>query len=951
MRKYIFLLIGLCFTILAARDSTRQDTAKSIPPASIQQKPAATAAQPDWIRIGTLVVAVAGFVFVIYQHFSKKKLESEIARLKAKAEIDLKTKAEVDKIQHVAKSAEQMLRDALTQELGSIRLLGSDQIRNVSVLLLQSFVNLRISESYRSEERALAGHLRECEGAESDLSPAAICRRAFSRYRMVLIIGDPGSGKTTLLKYFAMTILGGQAGELGLEPEILPLYLPLRELNPGDSLSQNLASWADRHEQQIPETVFYDWLHHRKTLLLLDGLDEISNMDQRRKICQWIDERATGLKNARWVVTSRWTGYNKLDGIQLEFDHLRADIKDFTREQQQEFLKKWFHAAFCAELPPPQGDPNWLSHQEQKAQKQAQEMIQYLEKPENEAVRSLAASPMLLQIIAILGKERAFHARNRAELYSAALNYLLDLRDRKRNLPPPLSASDARTVLAPTALWLQEKIKRDDVPRKKMHDYLQPLIQPYNEKLTAADFCKNLCERAGILVETGQADYLFRHKSFREYLCGLQLKEKANDRAFLRRLVAHFNDDWWEEPLRFFMGEATADKFDQFMDCLFGAEVSRELDQKAQNRLQQLIKDAPAKKIDALARRLKDHRLNANQQRYLLESLKTIGTTDALAQIKAFAKSTGTETGRLALEFTLRIEPEPATAQASTLNVFPALPPAFFNSREENAEYILIPGGTYRFSVTGKDVTVSPTYFARYPVTNQRYRRFIAYLQGNDPLTERLPLATFVPELTRLAEKLAKFSDYLPKNPADWALKFQSKMDDKKFLGDDQPVVRVTWYDAQAYCCWLTALEAAAGAPAKPVYFRLPHEKEWEWAAAGREPDGVLREYPWPKRQGEPTPKLANYGQNVGMTTPVGRYPDGATPEGLQDMAGNVWEWQANWYKGEGAALCLRGGSWGDYGVNLRCSARGDYHPAYAWSFAGFRVVLAESRVFENLVL
>jgi hypothetical protein len=60
----------------------------------------------------------------------------------------------------------------------------------------------------------------------------------------------------------------------------------------------------------------------------------------------------TGLGNARFVVTSRATGYRKLDGIELELPHLRADIMDFTLDQQEEFLKKWFRAA-CQNLLPP----------------------------------------------------------------------------------------------------------------------------------------------------------------------------------------------------------------------------------------------------------------------------------------------------------------------------------------------------------------------------------------------------------------------------------------------------------------------------------------------------------------------------------------------------------------------------------------------------------------------
>ena len=69
------------------------------------------------------------------------------------------------------------------------------------------------------------------------------------------------------------------------------------------SLAYNLAAWSERKELTIPEEQFCKWLKDRHTLVLLDGLDEINNKDQRKEICKWIKNIHTGLKNACFVMT------------------------------------------------------------------------------------------------------------------------------------------------------------------------------------------------------------------------------------------------------------------------------------------------------------------------------------------------------------------------------------------------------------------------------------------------------------------------------------------------------------------------------------------------------------------------------------------------------------------------------------------------------------------------
>ena len=117
----------------------------------------------------------------------------------------------------------------------------------------------------------------------------------------------------------------------------------------------------------------------------------------------------------------------------------------------------------------------------------------------------------------------------------------------------------------------------------------------------------------------------------------------------------------------------------------------------------------------------------------------------------------------------------------------------------------------------------------------------------------------------------------------------------------------------------------------------------------------MIGKYPW--GSDEPTPEHANYDENVGDTTPVATYPKGATPEGVHDLAGNVWEWCSDWYgpyTGDeqvdpggpvvgdierGAARVLRGGAFTDLPRDVRCASRSWVGPLSRDHDVGFRVV------------
>jgi len=176
-----------------------------------------------------------------------------------------------------------------------------------------------------------------------------------------------------------------------------------------------------------------------------------------------------------------------------------------------------------------------------------------------------------------------------------------------------------------------------------------------------------------------------------------------------------------------------------------------------------------------------------------------------------------------------------------------------------------------------RQVTVAPFLMARYPVTVAEYERFVnsGGYQKKDWWT---------------AGGFGQFTE-----PEEWA---------NQIRYPNRPVTGVSWWEASAYCA--------------SIGVRLPSEEEWECAGrCGRE--GVR--YPWGPEP--PNQHRANYGYEGSpqAPTPVGMYPEGATPSGIQDMAGNVWEWTSSWYEKDEYRE-VRGGGWVVYPDFLRVSVR-----------------------------
>ncbi|MFA6108814.1 MAG: SUMF1/EgtB/PvdO family nonheme iron enzyme [Candidatus Latescibacterota bacterium] len=202
---------------------------------------------------------------------------------------------------------------------------------------------------------------------------------------------------------------------------------------------------------------------------------------------------------------------------------------------------------------------------------------------------------------------------------------------------------------------------------------------------------------------------------------------------------------------------------------------------------------------------------------------------------------------------------------------------------KDGAEMVLVPEGEFQMGGRAEDlagrtgnsgylnyegerpvhrVRLHAFHLGRYEVTNAQYKRFLEHIQSTGDRGMDHP---------DQPAGLGHHQQYMNEN-----------LDD-----DTQPAVGLNWFDAYAYCKWTGA--------------RLPTEAEWEYAARGN--DGVYRKYPWgnedPDADGvwradfavEGGPELDGHR----FTSPVGTYPDGVSPFGLYDMAGNADEWVNDW--------------------------------------------------------
>jgi formylglycine-generating enzyme required for sulfatase activity/energy-coupling factor transporter ATP-binding protein EcfA2 len=710
----------------------------------------------------------------------------------------------------------------------------------------------------------------------------------------LVILGDPGSGKTTLLRYLALlyardlaegtTLVRDRLGREEGQSDRLPILLPLRRLGaylkarrPVDDgteghalLLAHLLQMLEGERVTLPGDFFDPFLEQGRAVVLLDGLDEVADPDLRRRVSRLVESFTVAYPECRYVVSSRIVGYT--GPARLGEEYATTTVRDFTLADVERFLRNWHLGVAVGQMGPGASAAAY-------AEDQTQQLLAAIER--NERIRDLAINPLMLTVIALVHRDRVKLPDRRAELYDEAVNVLLGKWEEAKGITEPpiledhaFDAGDRRLMLQAVALWVQERQQKEietaDL-RRLLGEMFQSILGDWRKAEHAVDrFLHVIQERTGLLAEHGAGVYRYSHLTFQEYLAALAVAGRDD---YLPYTLERVGDPWWREVILLEAGHLSNQSRERTTRLVRAIADRRDEPEPYYNLVlaAEALSDVGAGRVEG--------DLMGEVQRRLRKELES--PPPLLSRLlKRYGPKGWIERRGIAME---------ALARAGA---------GYWTSPHGEPEWVEIPAGEFWMgeSTEAHRVDLPTFHISRVPVTNAQYRFFV------------------------------EATDHEP--PGHWEEKRPPRGK------ASHPIVDVTWYDAIAYCEWLS------GVTGKRI--ALPSEAEWEKVARGNKDK---RAYPW----GDTFDAIrCNSGDlGLGDTTPVGVFPDGASPYGVLDMAGNVMEWtrsRAYFYdledEHEEGGRVFRGGAFFDDQGYVRCAFRGGGYPYYRLNYVGFRLVL-----------
>jgi formylglycine-generating enzyme required for sulfatase activity/energy-coupling factor transporter ATP-binding protein EcfA2 len=805
-----------------------------------------------------------------------------------------------------------------------------EAIEKASGLSLESvYVPLRARPDLPEGETWLriAGRMWKDDEAAAEVDLSRVARsgepipvdETVNRVPALVLLGDPGSGKSTLLKMLALALARMPEGPL---PILVPLNayaeaLKTETISLHDFLPRYFAARQGHLRSLAP--LFELALAKGQAVVLLDGLDEVQA--RREYVVRLVEDFArehvpapppsrdeAPVPGNRFIVTSRFVGYRESPLTDPRWR--RHALVDWERDEIARFVERWTRAV---ELAVAGGVPS--EQVERDARTERDELLDAIFS--HEGIERLAGNPLLLTILALIKRQGVTLPHRRVELYELYLRTLIHSWNKARSLDqrlvgPEIDYIEAVLVLAPLALWLREEnpqaglITLEQLLGFLTAHYENEGLSKADSRTAAREFLDAVHNYTNLLLERGKGQYGFIHLTFEEYLAGKGLTLLESDQA-LRKILLHMSDPAWHETILLAVGalgivSQQPARAGALLEGLLAAEVPRD-------HLGASIVLAGEALLDV-------GRAGVGARAASAVTQKLIQTMHSGEVIFPHRRNAGLILGRLGW-----------------------LP-------EDLDDWVEIPPGKFLYGDDRQTRDIERGYWiGKYPVTNLQYARFVEAGGYDDEQWWSKEGWAWRNGAQASPEAYDWLEDQdLRKLIIDWINGRSVEERGRPYwrehaeLGNPVcPVVGVTWHEAQAYCNWLSAELRTSGRFGGDYVARLPDEIEWERAARGV--DG--REYPWEDEFDFFRANVAKeIGQGIG-TSNVATFPQGRSPQGLWDCAGNVWEWTGSWYDEAKQIRVLRGGSWGNSQRDARCASRGGVGPVGFDGSIGFRVVVS----------
>ncbi len=782
--------------------------------------------------------------------------------------------------------------------------------------------------------------------------------------RRLVLLGDPGSGKSTFVNFLAYCLaahsLEPDAGWLKhlpgwreKEADCLPLIMILRDF--ARRLPKKLPEQAEpRHvldfilvrlkEQNLSfvSKPIAQLLEDGQVLLLFDGLDEVPTVKQRRFVRDAVNAFIQRYPRCRCLVTCRVLSYQPRrtrDELDLRLTSMpQFELASFDEDKIDRFIKAWYIE---------------LARLGSISQEDAPTLSGYLQ----QAVRRpdlwrLASNPLLLTVMALVHTHKGRLPDARALLYEDTVDILLWRWEQ-------LKASGSESI--PRLRQLLLEAGRSDVDLKRVlwelaytahakaseegdYEKLVDIDELRLEKALAAlhhgsrDWAMQVVDtmklRAGLLLERAPGVFTFPHRTFQEYLAGAHLASLGNFAALGYKLACQ--ESLWREAILLAAGKLVYLHGDLDKPLALVGELCPAYIDEADNLAWRNAWLAGDVLQEIGLQRVSDSRLGCD----LLERVRL-----RLADLLCKGKLAPIERARVGRTLAMLGDPR-------------FDPNDWYLPKEDTLGFIYIPAGKY---IMGSDPQIDKQakdneqpqheldlpdfWIARYPVTVVQFRTF------------------------------TEDSGY---NFGFWQYNTVA----------NHPIVMITWHEALMYCVWLTEklkeigekrlkeketgekrigdMGFWEGLASEKLIVTLPSEAEWEKAARGMRG----RIYPWGTEFDADKANTSETG--ISDTSPVGCFPSGASPYGVLDMSGNVWDWTRSKFgrvqnggitniygypyqldddresltTPQEFAIVLRGGSFYGFDRHARCANRRGDDPGFRGGLFGFRVVAVSASYF-----